>query len=423
MERELRKKYFETLFEMRVYNPRAYGMTVSTKVVCKHPYLRKLLLDLAGKYHYHPDYIISESMTIIWEKVLAGDKKFEIRDDGSWEALIAGEDKKNEWRLMNFIRPHLEREIYELCNPHVKRTSANKKKLILPMASLEAPVETEDGEEQLINLIGKSFFNQGHTYQENPFIEWYKLRKDQILTKRQRYFLQNLSKFHHKTDDHLTDDYLPDDIVQVTGVAKHHLDKYKKDIARKILKHWEKEHPWGNRSTLELELTEELTIWEGLLNLIENGEPAGLNKQISNFFIVHMDYEPVQKLIYDNLFHEEIQDVIKAYKQGLNGYIPTKILYKLCSLAEERIDEVKKLLKEMGEREKPPLTPTSDKELNTYYKSYIREFKNQPCHVYKQNEDGTLTLINTIHNPPALKRTHLYEITAYGEIPLEDIME
>lgn len=385
----MKEIYFEGLFTnmiKRFYPCDRYKRKVDVVMVCNNKSLKVFFNKLYSKYKVKHSYNDFMNECTYWTNFAI--QRFTIRDNGSWEDIIAGTDKANIGRLITNIKTTIENEIIRFMNDDVKFTSTRNEngkvehvKYKFNFSSLDAVLMGAEGfETSLIQMVGndKNFWSNKQGYEDNQFLKWFKENKERILTKSQVQLLENLKKCSHEKDG-----YTENDINKYVGFNSKKVGEYLERIKVRVLKVWEKEKPL-HETQLQKQKDAELELWMPLVDLIYSEEVTGQNKAISDWFIDNLDNEKVSNIVYDHITEEESKSVVHAYvHKGEQTIIPSKILYKLIEKVEERLDYLQQLETESVKFYK------KDSEMGRYtlnqHKAYgtdLKGFSQQPCKVY-----------------------------------------
>lgn len=393
-EKQLKEDFFNELFVSRVvkYTNPVDGKRVDNVLISTNSSLQNFFEKL---YHKHKiKYSLSDFISECQYWSYMAIMKFEIRDDGDWEDMIAGTDKANIGRCITAIKNTVEPEIIRFLADGIKfnTTSINGEVFntatSVKFSSLDRMIISEDGNEaNLMDEISAdmSFWTEKHDYMANQFIEWFRENKDRILTKSQLSLLKNLQKVAY--GDGTTS---AKEIERVTGKKSTLIQsQYLKGIKTRMLKAWEKEKSSYAKTQLQLQVEAEVTLWTELMDIIYmDDELSFQNYKISQWFAQNINNSTVMNLIYDNLVGEDISNVMRAIDKH---EIASKTIYKLIDLVEKRLNKLQvmdtssvkfyKRVIEMGKW---------TKEAHKEYATYHKEFTQAPCYVYRLNEDGSI---------------------------------
>ncbi|MCD4839746.1 hypothetical protein LRS37_12890 [Neobacillus sedimentimangrovi] len=422
-EKQMKELFFEGLFtqQVRKYPTERYGKFIDTVIVCTNKSLDMFFNKLYAKYKVKHAYNDFMNECIYWTYFSI--QRFTIRDEGSWQEMIKGTDKKNIGRLITNIKTTVENEIIRFVNDGVLYTSVRDEegkkqhaKYKINFSSLDSILIEGEGEETtLMEMVDneKGFWGVKEGYTSTHFVKWFKENKERILTKSQVRLLNNLRKCQHEKDG-----YTENDISQYVGFNSKKVGEYLDRIKVRVIKAWEKEVSMGEKTQLEMAKEYELNLWSELMDIVYQEEVEDMNKAISDWFIANLDEEKVANLVYDQCTAKESKAVTYAYvNKGEQTVIPSKVLYKLVAKVEERLDYLQamethsmkfyKKTEEMGR-----WTPEAHKQ----YAKYLKDFTQQPCKVYKLNEDGSIGefLREEKWQPFKQKTTQVQEILPTG---------
>lgn len=422
-EKQMKELYFDGMFEQTIvrYKTEREGKFMDVVYQCNNQAVQNFINRLYNKYkikHSFADYM----MECMYHTNVAI-QRFSIRDEGSWEAMIDGTDKANIGRLISSIKTTLEHQIVEFNNFDVKRTTTSENgetrhvKYKFAFTSLDQIMMDADGNStSIIQTVGddKNFYQEKQGYQANEFMTWFQENKERILTKSQIALLNNLAKCSHQKDG-MTEN----DVEAVTGVPSFKINTYLGRIKERTLKAWEKEKVGASKSLLEMQKEAEIALYTPLIDLVYSEDVEDQNKAISKWIVANLDNEKVSNIVYDNLAGEDIKGVVTAHVTG--KVIPSKVLYKIIALVEDRLDylqalETKSVKFYKKESEMGRWTPEAHKAFDAKQK----EWKEQPCMVY--NKDGELT--GTLPYKKTVKKHQaVYQVTPTGVHALIDTNE
>ncbi|MGB3160371.1 MAG: hypothetical protein WBA84_03895 [Carnobacterium sp.] len=363
---DLKEELFNQLFEKKVkrHATSQDGAYVDVSIRINNKALKSNFDNLYKKYkpkHSYSDFI-NECILHSWHAI----QRFEIRDDGNWEEIIAGTDKANIGRLINNIKISVKFEIIKFQNQDVKYTrgtvdgeKGQHVSLKFNMNSLDSILVSADGtDSSLVDVIGadSAFWGiENVEYKANHFIKWFNENKERILYKSQINFLDDLPKAMS------VEGYTPDDVYKITGTASHKVNTKLRRIESTILKVWLKENPLGQKSLLQMEKEEELALWADLMVLM-NEDPSNQNEMMSEWLLAHFDNEKVANIIYDNANVEESITVTRLFKGKNESAIKGSVLYKVMAKVESRIDKLEAF---------NPVIKAVSKPINTKAKEYL----------------------------------------------------
>lgn len=410
---ELKQELFEMIFKAQVMRYRKDSnqskKLVDVAFTVENESLQNFFYKLYSKYKFKvqesPNDFISECIFQSWEAI----KRFHIRDEGNWEMLLAGDDRPNMGRLITSIKRTVEAEIIKYVNDGTKYSTKteNGRKVHtghnIQFSSLDAFLVSDEGKTKLIETIASdmNYFTEKEDYQLNQFAEWFRDNKTSILTKSQMNLLNNLQNIGFNPLD-----TRPTDLEQVIGFPAFKLNTNLDRIKKRVMKAWEKELSKGLTETTQLqkEVENELGLWSKLTKLTED------NQAVSEWFIDNLDIPQVESLVYDNLT-DDIVEVVKAYR-GEQKKISNKVLYKLYSLVEKRIEALESMdTSSMDFYKKEEERGRWTLEAHKQQRKSLKEWKEQPCIQY--GPDGhVIGVIN--YKGEVLHNTVMYQVTPLG---------
>lgn len=421
--KELKQEMFEGLFETRVkrYDSPIDGKHVDTVLVCNNKSLQSFFekLYVKHKVKYSMTDFISECQYWTYMAV----QRFEVRDAGSWEEMIAGTDKPNMGRLVTAIKNTVEPEIVRFLADGIKfsTTSSDGETFntatSISFTSLDMVLMSEDGQDtNLIDAVtgDMNFWGEKDGYMANHFTEWFKENKERILTKSQLELLNNLQKVGYGNGVNNREE-----IQRVTGktdflIKTHYLER----IKVRVLKAWQKEKATEQKTQLQMQVEKEVNLWTGLYEVMADVELEDENQAIAEWFIKHLDVTPVMNLVYDNIMGEEIKQVVA-------GKITSKVIYKLMALVEKRLDSLQMMdTTSVKFYKKPEEMGRWTPEAHAKHAKELKAWKEQPVKVYKRNADGTLgeLLREEPFTQNNKKKTKKYSITPMGvSLPVNEV--
>jgi hypothetical protein len=402
-ESKWKEDFFNSLFEKQVkrlpYSKNEKYVDISIKIKNKalenffnEQYLKYKNINKSHSYQDIINYCIYLSFLAI--------NSFKIKDDGSWEGIIKGTDKKNIGKLITCIMKTVKYELIRFINDHMTYTTAKIEgknqhvRVKFEISSLDKLLIGLDGStiDMLSTLDNESnFWTVRQKYQLDCFYKWFhdrrkdkiignKVIKKGILTKNQNQLLDKMAKLQNEHDD-----YTENDFKSVFGYDRGKANqRINQDIKPRVLRAWEAENPLGFKSYLLMQKEFEIQFWEKLIDLIynENIDYKYQNEAISNWIVKNLDNEIVSNLIYDNFFGEDCEKITSAFKHN-DKLIPNKILYKIINLVENRLEKLRlfntkttkffKTKHEMG---------NWNKEAHDTYHKNIKHFKQQNCYIY-----------------------------------------
>lgn len=378
----LKEEFFNTLFEQQVtrYDSTRDGKNMDVSMICNNAALDNHFRKLFQKYkvkHAYADYM---NECIFW--TYKAIQRFEVKDEGSWEGMIAGTDKPNIGRVINNIKTTVGFEIYKFVNGDAKftRGEVDGKKgehitIKMDTASLDTLLNT-DGGGSLLDILSEDhalWGNKEEQYSLSYFSQWFEANKNTLLMPTQLKLLADLEMCKK------VEGYTSNDVYEVTGVPSFKINTKMKRMAARIERAWAKENPLQYKNRLEMERDRELLIWEELLSLIEDDEDLKFqNLRITNFLMDHYETEKVANLIVDNLQGDDIILFNRIFKnQGLfKMALLGETLYALITKVTERVTVLHSLDCKLTTIQPQATEPTQ--KTKQYY----------PCYVYDQ--EGTL---------------------------------
>lgn len=402
-EMELKQELFNELFTSRVkkFGTERDGKFVDVVMNCNNESLQKFFEKLYTKYNVKHSFndFIEECIYWTWKAI----SRFYIRDGGSWEELIDdvkdGRNNINMGRLVTSIKSEVEPEIVRWLTSNIKISSTSidgevfKTTTGISLTSLDLILIDSDGKGTInyIDTISSdmNYWKEKDGYMLNQFIKWFNENKERILIKSQVNLLNNLQSVGYGSGE-----ISSGELQLVTGFNPMRIKEYLDRIKKRTLKAWEKEKATEYKTQLQLHKEYEIELWTELIDIVYKDDIANQNKKVSDWIVEHLDNEVVIKLIYDNIQCKDIREIIHSYiHKGEQTAIPSKILYRITALVEERLDQLQlmnttsvkfyKKDEEMGR-----WTPQT----HTKYNSMIKEWKEQPCKVFKKSKDGSLEL-------------------------------
>jgi hypothetical protein len=379
----LKEEFFNTLFEQQVkrYEGSRDGKTMDVSMVCNNAALDNHFRKLFEKYkikNSHADYM---NECIFW--TYKAIQRFEVKDEGSWEGMIAGTDKPNIGRMINNIKTTVGFEIYKFANGDAKFTrgevDGRKGEHItvkMDTSSLDTLLGDGSGGDSLLDILSEEhslWSNKEEQYSLSYFSKWFEDNKESLLMPSQLKLLTDLNQCRK------IEGYTTNDVYEVTGVPSFKINTKLKRMAARIERSWAKENPLQYKNRLEMERDKELLLWDELLSLVEDEEDLKFqNLRITTFLMDHYETEKVANLIVDNLQGDDIILFNRIYKnQGLfKMALPGEILYSLIAKVIERTNTLH----------------NTDCHLTTTQPQAkaisLPDNRHQPCYVYDQ--EGTL---------------------------------
>lgn len=384
---QLKEKFFEGLFEERVIK---YKQVTDKKYVdfalqCNNESLSKFFNKLFSKYKGKVTYSDFMNECMYWSNVAI--QRFNVRDEGSWEGILYGSDKANIGRLITNIKTTVEYEIINYVNDDTFYTKKKidgveeRVRMKFNICSLDALMYKEDSE-AVFDFIGEEngYLNVKEGYSKSHFIKWFEENKETILTKGQCSLLNKLHLFNSERDS-----YTENDIKEITGVDSKYIKRKMERINSRVLKAWDKENR-SEKTQLQMYKEEELALWTEFY-LLQDSEPQEMNKLISEWLFRNFENERASNMVYDHITAEESIEVTKAYRSG--EVIPSKILYKVMSAVETRMDELSVMETHSSPfYMKPHENSGWTKEKHKEYSKYLKGFIKSDCNVY--NSEGKL---------------------------------
>lgn len=340
----LKEEFFNTIFEQQVkrYPNSIDKKNLDVSLVCNNPALDNHFGKLFKKYNINHSYTDYLTECTFW--AYRAIQRFEIKDDGSWEGIIAGTDKANLGRLINNIKTTVDHEIYRFANEGAKFTRAevdgNKRERVtikMEIGSLDKMLEEGFEGGNLLDILSEDhalWSSKEEEYSLSYFSEWFESNKENILTASQLKLLADMKKCHK------VEGYTTNDVYEVTGVESCQINKKMKRMATRIEKAWAKENPLNFKNRLEMQRDKELAIWNEVMDLVEDEEDLKFqNLRLTNYFMSHYETEKVANLVVDNLTGEDIIMFNRIYKNrgSIQIALPAKALYQLVNAVEGRI--------------------------------------------------------------------------------------
>lgn len=404
----LKEEFFNTLFEQQVkrYTNSRDKKNLDVSLICTNPALANHFGKLYKKYdiqHSYADYLTECSF---W--AYRAIQRFEIKDEGTWEEVIAGTDKANLGRLINNIKTTVDFEIYKFANADAKFTMGKVEEegkdghitLKMEVVSLDQLLDSDDSEASLLDILSDEhalWSNKEEEYSLSYFSEWFEEHKAEILTTSQLKLLEDL-RMCRKVEGYTTND-----VYEVTGVDSFRINTKLKKMAARVEKVWAKENPRNFKNRLEMQRDKELSIWYEVMGLVE--ESDSLNQ--TNYFMDLYETEKVANLVVDNLMGEDIITFNRAYKARDSHRIalPAKTLYRLVSAVDERIETLSQMDCQV-----------TTGPLKTEKTPQVRH-EVQPCVVYDTN--GMFLRMEDGKPEKQTKTTILYVLPSGVKIPLK----
>ena len=329
----LKEEVLLTLFEEKVRTMKNYSQV---QIVCKNEVLKMHINRIFKKYNINDSYndFISEYILHTWKAI----NKFEIKDSGSWEGIIAGTDTANIGRLIKYIKTTVGFNIYHYVNEGAKFTTAkdedgNRHHLVIKMdtMSLDA-TNTDDETGSLMDLLTDEnlILSINEQYEVTYFSKWFHEYKTGILTKSQLKFLDDLNKCKK------VEGYTPNDVKEITGVPSNKVNARLARISNRIEKAWQKQKPvYKNR--LEMLVENRIELLNGFIQITDEVEGYGQNMALTEWIVTHVDNEYVSELLFSNLSSAEGKQINQLYLGKKTGNLPATTLYKVYDIVEARI--------------------------------------------------------------------------------------
>ena len=407
----LKEEFFNTLFEQQVkrYTNSIDKKNLEISVICSNPALTKYFSKLFKKYKINHTYADYMNECIFW--TYRAIQRFEVKDEGSWEAMIAGTDKPNIGRVINNIKTTVGFEIYKFANGDAKFTMGKVNNgenghitLKMEMNSLDSLLEEGSESGNLLDILSEEnsmWSSKEEQYSLSYFAEWFEANKKSILTASQLKLLADLKKCRK------IEGYTTDDVYEVTGVESFRINTKLKKMATRVEKAWSKENPLNFKNRLEMQRDKELLIWKEVIALVEDEEDLhSQNLRLTNYFMNNYETEKVANLVVDNLMGEDIILFNRIYKNRgtIQIALPAKVLYKLINAVEGRIATLNKMDCHVGTaplktKKTPPVAS-----------------KVQPCVVYDFN--GMFLRMEDGKPEKQSKTTILYVLPNGVQVPL-----
>ena len=405
----LKEEFFNTIFEQQVnrYPNSIDKKNLEVSLVCINPALANHFAKLFKKYNINHSYGDYLTECTFW--TYRAIQRFEIKDDRSWEGIIAGTDKANLGRLINNIKTTVDFEIYKFANQDAKFTMGKVEEegkdghitLKMEVGSLD---KLDGSGVSLLDILSDEhalWSNKEEEYSLSYFSEWFEAHKAEILTASQLKLLEDLKKCRK------VEGYTTNDVYEVTGVDSFRINTKLKKMASRVEKVWAKENPLDFKNRLEMQRDKELTIWNEVIALVEDEEDLHFqNLRLTNYFMDHYETEKVANLVVDTLMGEDIILFNRIYKNrgSIQIALPAKALYKLVNAVEKRIAALNQSDCHVGtEPLKTKKTPPA-------------ATKVQPCVVYDFN--GMFLRMEDGRPKKQSKSTILYVLPTGVKVPL-----
>ncbi len=407
----LKEEFFNTLFEQQV---KRYPNSIDKKnleisVICSNPALTKYFSKLFKKYKINHTYADYMNECIFW--TYRAIQRFEVKDEGSWEAMIAGTDKPNIGRVINNIKTTVGFEIYKFANGDAKFTMGKVNNgenghitLKMEMNSLDSLLEEGSESGNLLDILSEEnsmWSSKEEQYSLSYFAEWFEANKKSILTASQLKLLADLKKCRK------IEGYTTDDVYEVTGVESFRINTKLKKMATRVEKAWSKENPLNFKNRLEMQRGKELLIWKEVMDLVENDEELEFqNLRLTKYFMDNYKSEKVSKMVVNTLMGDDVILFNRVHKnKGSNKKaLPAKVLYQLVNAVLDRIEVLENI------NCKVDISPLKTQKKPTPYS------KNQSCFVY--DFDGLLLRMEDGKPKKQSKTTILYVLPNGVQVPL-----
>ena len=408
----LKEEFFNTIFEQQVkrYPNSIDKKNLEVSLICTNPALANHFAKLFKKYNINHSYGDYLTECTFW--AYRAIQRFEIKDEGSWEGIIAGTDKANLGRLINNIKTTVDFEIYKFANADAKFTMGKAEPegesghitLKMEVGSLDQLLENDSAGVDLLDILSDEhalWSNKEEEYSLSYFSEWFEAHKAEILTTSQLKLLEDL-KMCRKVEGYTTND-----VYEVTGVDSFRINTKLKKMAARVEKAWAKENPLDFKNRLEMQRDGELAIWNEVMDLVKDEEDLKFqNLRLTNYFMEHYETEKVANLVVDNLMGEDIILFNRIYKNrgAIQIALPAQVLYKLINAVEGRIATLNKMDCHVG------TAPLKTK------KTPPAASKIQPCVVYDFN--GMFLRMEDGKPEKQSKSTVLYVLPNGVKVPL-----
>lgn len=345
-----KEEFFDTLFEKQVtkHQQSRDGQFVSVKIVCNNTALDYLFNKLYKDYKVKESYLDFKSECIFWSYIAI--MRFQIKDEGVWDSVIAGNDKANMGRLITNIKTTVKHEIYRYVNEGAKFTrgkvgdKTNQHVMLkFDIKSLDALISLDGEEGTIVDLISEesNFFHSPDIaeYQVSHFAKWLKENKDRVLAPSQVIFLAQLEKTRK------VEGYTNNDVEAVMGMKVDAVNSRIRRIKNRIAKKWLLENQDGAKNRLQITVESELELWQPLLDILDSDDLINQNQKLSEWILGNIENQKVANMLYDPLTEAEsimATKSIKAFKKDdPRAKLPSTILYVFTAGVMNRIEELK----------------------------------------------------------------------------------
>ena len=351
MENLYKEMFLETLFsnEKITYTHTVDKKLSDTKITVLNPALVKLINNLwqkyAHKYNRNHTAYISDCAFYAWEAI----QRFEIRNGSTWEAIAKGNDKNNTGKLINSIKSNIRHSLQKQHSDCIETTKTvfdeegnkhtlhvySKLKLTSIDKLLSHPEDNGMARKQIEE--SSSFWNAKKDGQMDAFTAWLAANKHRILTKSQ---LELLDKLEHY-DYFGMKELIPVSELQdsIEGVSWKNLATRLNNIRERILKAWQQEKRFFNKSFAVKSLNKQVNLLNMAVEIVENtGNIKEVNSVLSSYIRSNIDSAIVEHIIYD-LISEKAQ---KAIIKGFNNktVIESFALYEFYACVENEIERL-----------------------------------------------------------------------------------
>lgn len=343
---EEKEVYFNTLFESRVirYGQSTNGQFIDTKIVGHNPALDGLFKKLYKDYKVKESWNDFYNECVYWTWVAT--MRFEIKDGQSWAGLIEGTDKPNTGRLITNIKTTVKHEIYRYINDGAKFTrgevdgvKGQHVTLKFDMKSLDALLSSDGDEGTIVDLIGEeqNFFHAIDLadYQISYFAKWFRENKARILEPSQLVFLSQLEKVRK------VEGYTINDTEQALGMTNSSVNSRLRRVKNRIANVYLKENVNGAQNRLQMTIADEMELWAGVMDIVENEDLSNQNDSLSDWILQNVEIEKVANMLYDNITAQESIELTKAINKSAGGRLTAPILYTFINKVDERVEELK----------------------------------------------------------------------------------
>lgn len=407
--------YITRLIEEVLFESKSYGDGIL--LVPKHPKLKRnvfrLINSLAQQNSFEETELLGETLTITWETVY----KFILPEDANWDDVISGNDRHTLNRIVKTVIRKLEHALPAVANPNTKRMydprTGGKMFVTINFDSLDRPVYDSDG--FVVGTLGdevtESYFAPDNTYVKNPFVEWFRERRHEFLTRRQNEFIDGLSTGLLSKDTDYVD---VNDFAELAGMQPNDLDHMKKRIRERTMKAWEKYRQGKPELTRRGNwLIGKIAELNEFVALVESDDDLATQNQRLSAWIKSKETEyteDVTDFIYDALASD--LTMTKAFANFMKDETETiagLVLYRIYEAIEMEIERLKRELAGLSTTVEPRPIDYEKRIRNEERKRKYEEFKKvQPCYVY----DAEGELIRTIRS--TTKEYRIVNLNTYG---------